>query len=90
MMNESATTERILTFVRSTFASRLRQAGELEPSSPLFSNRLVDSMGIVELLSFLEHECKVSINTTIEELMELDTAANLARLIAELQRAQRR
>jgi len=85
---ERTTAQRILEFVQSVFAVRLRDRAALECSSPLFSSGLIDSMGAVELLAFIEQEFCVSINLTNEELNGLDTAEGLAGHVASLQSAQ--
>ena len=83
------TTGVLLAFVQRTFASRLRPGEMLSPSSPLFSSQLIDSIGIVELLAFIEQRFGVGLDLTIEELRRLDTAANLAAYIEPLRRVER-
>lgn len=80
------TAQRILQFIQQTFPRRLTPGRALEPSTPLFSSQVIDSMGLVELLVFVERELGVSLDATIEELTTLDTAANLASHIDRLQR----
>lgn len=67
----------LLEFVRSTFARRSK-GQPIEATTPLFSSGLVDSMGMVEFLSFIEQECGVSWDPTVEELTQLDTIERLA------------
>jgi len=82
-----AQTDRLLAFVTQTFAGRIRQRGlALEPSTPLFSNGLIDSMGLIELLAFAEREFRVSLDATVTELTALDTADALIRHIRTLPR----
>ena len=81
-------TGRILEFVGKTFGHRLGSGQALSSSSPLFSSQIVDSMGLIELLAFLEREFGVSIDATVDELTKLDTASNLAEEIERLQRVR--
>ncbi len=84
------TSDRILAFVQETFRNRLDPEQGLSSSTPLFSSQLIDSMGLIELLAFLEKEFGVSLEATVDELTKLDTAANLAREIERLQQARER
>ena len=79
-------TARLVQFVRTAFGSRVDSPDQLGPASPLFSNQLVDSMGVIELLAFIEREFRVSLTVTMDELAKLDTAANLAQRITQAQR----
>lgn len=83
MANPSA--QRILEFIQKTFANQAAPGEALTPSTPLVSSQLIDSMGVVELLVFLERECGVPVNMTMEELRTLDTAERLARHLEQLQ-----
>lgn len=85
-----AITERLLDFIRATFPNRLTRGEQLQPSTPLFSSQLIDSMGLVELLVFVDREFGVTLQATMDELMELNTASNLSQHIAELQREPHR
>ena len=73
--------ERILEFVRTISSRRSGVGAPLTPASPLFSSQLVDSMGSIELLAFVEREFGVTMNLPVEELIELDTASGLAERI---------
>lgn len=84
------TSDRILAFVQETFRNRLDPGQGLSSSTPLFSSQLIDSMGLIELLAFLEKEFGVSMDATVDELTKLDTAANLAHEIERLQQARER
>ncbi len=81
---------RILRFVEDTFPSRGTIPRPLQPDSPLFSSRIIDSMGLVELLVFLEQAFGVTLDDSLDELTTLDTAAQLARHVEQHQRTQRR
>ncbi len=73
--------EQLLTFARQAFGDRVGPDVRFEPSTPLFSSQLVDSMGTVELLAFVERTFGMSLNLTIDELVKLDTIERLAREI---------
>ena len=84
------TAQRVLRLVQQTLPSSVKLARPLEPSTPLFSSRLFDSMGMIELLIFLEREFDVSLDLTTEELVKLDTAEHLAERIDRLTQARPR
>ena len=79
---------RLMQFVAATFANRFTAGEPLAPTTPLFSTQVIDSMGLIELLAFIEREFEVSWDATLEELMRLDTPAQLAREIAARRQAQ--
>ena len=82
--------QRLIDFVRSSFSGRLK-AGETPTSStPLFSSRLVDSMGLIELIAFIEREFHVILTDTMEELTALDTIGRLASEIERLKQTRQR
>ena len=73
---------RLLEFVQSTFGRRSK-GKPIEPTTPLFSTQIIDSMGMVELLSFVEQACGISWDPTVEELTELDTVERIADALAK-------
>ena len=79
------TTDCILDFVRITFRTHQNPAS-LGPSSPLFSNGRIDSLGLVELLAFIQQEFGVSLDFSVGEFKKLDTAANLAARIDQIKK----
>ena len=83
-----AVADRLLEYLGTLCAFRLKRGETLQPSTPLFSSRLIDSMGVVELLAFAEREFGVILNVTLEELTEMDTAARLAERIEQLRQVQ--
>ena len=87
-MPSSQTTDRIMDFVRKTFCPR-QDPASLGPSSALFSNGRIDSLGLVELLAFIQQEFGVSLDSSVGELKKLDTAANLAAHIDQLKEGQK-
>ena len=59
----------------------LEGRAKLERSTPLFSARRLDSVALVELLSYVEEEFGVKIKASEMRPENLDTVAALARLI---------
>ena len=83
-----AVADRLLEHLRTLCALRLKPDETLQPFTPLFSSRLIDSMGVVELLAFVEREFGVILNVTLGELTEMDTAAHLSQRIEQLRQAR--
>ena len=83
-----AVADRLLEHLRALCAVRLKRDETLQPFTPLFSSRLIDSMGVVELLAFAEREFGVILNVTLEELTEMDTAARLVERIEQLRQVR--
>jgi acyl carrier protein len=78
----ASVSERLLQFVRQTFAGRVPADAQPGPTSPLFSSQVIDSMGVVELLAFIERAFGVSLDLTMDDLSRLDTVERLAAAIA--------
>ena len=81
-MPSSPTTDRLVEFIRKTFARQNPAA--VEPTSPLFSSGRIDSLGLVELLAFIQQEFHVSLDSSVDDMKQLDTAANVAAHIDQL------
>jgi acyl carrier protein len=71
---------RLLRFLSAAFGSRAR--GPIRASTPLFSAQVVDSMGVIELLAFIQREFGLAWDVTVPELVQHDTVAALAEAIA--------
>ena len=84
----SNTAEQLLHCVRELIGSRAAPTPSLEPTTPLFSSGLIDSMGWVELLAFIERDLGVNLTATFDQLTVWDTAAALAAEI-DRRRAER-
>lgn len=80
--------QRLMQFVETTFSNRLSAGEPLTLATPLFSTQLIDSMGMIELLAFIERAFGVSWDATLEELTQLDTPMRLAQEIAKRRPAQ--
>lgn len=67
----------------STFITgRFKPAGRLAHDAPLFSSGLVDSFGVLELITFLEDTFNVQIDPAVHDLAEFDTVDRIADLVA--------
>lgn len=80
--------QRLIAFIQKTFGTRLGKDETVGLSTPLFSSRLVDSMGMIELLVFLERELGVTLELTMEEAARLDTVERFVQRIEQLQRSR--
>jgi acyl carrier protein len=56
----------------------------LTVDTPLFSTGVVDSFGVLELISFLEETFGIEIDTGRHDLLEFDTIASITSLVAAL------
>ena len=83
-------TDRLLGFLGPICRSRMTRGGALRASTPLFSTRLVDSMGLVELLACVEREFGVVLDVTLDELAGMDTVEQLSQRIEQLQHVRPR
>ena len=74
----------ILAFLDRRFRASL--AGRrVDPDTPLFSTGIVDSFGVLELIAFLEETFGVDIDPGQYDLVDFDTVAKVATLVATLQ-----
>ena len=64
---------------------RLLPAGTPVPGDddPLFSNGLIDSFGVLELIAFLEEEYGISIDTAKHHITDFDTLRKVAQVVAQ-------
>lgn len=76
-MHEKMTEQRLKKFIMQRFP--LARRYELGVSDPLLENGVVDSLGVLDLVSFMEQEFSISI--TDEELIP-ENFHTIARLIA--------
>ena len=83
-------TDRLLEFLGPVCRARMKRGEALHASTPLFSSRLVDSMGLVELLACVEREFGVVLDVTLDELAGMDTAEQLSQRIEQLRHARPR
>ena len=54
------------------------------PDEALFSNGTIDSLGVLELIAFLEKQFHVIIDTQEHELTEFDTVGRIVHLVETL------
>ena len=50
---------------------------------PIFSSGVVDSFGVVQLVSYIYEQYQVDIDPTTVDIKEMDTAAGIAQLIRQ-------
>lgn len=65
------THDRVAGFIRSRFHTAIR--GDLKPGDPLFSSGIVDSFGVLELMTFLEDTFRITIDPARHDLTDFDT-----------------
>ena len=75
--------EKILEFVRGQFKASMGSR-PIGPDTALFSTGIVDSFGVLELIAFLEDTFGVDIDPARHELLEFDTASEIAALVQRL------
>ncbi len=75
--------EIVCQFIRENFATQIALQA-ITDESPLFSNGIIDSFGVLELIAFLEEKFQVNIDTSQRELSEFDTIAKIDHLITQL------
>ncbi len=52
--------------------------------TPLFSQGRIDSLGVLEMIMFLEENFQIEIDTMKHELMEFDTVTSISKLVNSL------
>jgi acyl carrier protein len=62
--------------------ARFTPAGQLAHDAPLFSSGLVDSFGVLEVITFLEDTFNIQIDPAVHDLVEFDTVNRIADLVA--------
>lgn len=70
-------------FIQNTFRAQVALT-PVEDDTPLFSSGIIDSFGVLELISFLEDTFKIEIDTTRYDLSAFDTVRKIAALVAKL------
>lgn len=76
----------IESFIRSRYPAAAARA--LGAHTPLFSSGLLDSFGVLELMTFLEDTFAVMIDPAQCELATFDTIAKMCALVVRLQTEQ--
>ena len=77
--------EEVRQFIQNTFRAQVALT-PVEDDTPLFSSGIIDSFGVLELISFLEDTFKIDIDTTQYDLRSFDTVRKIAALVAKLRR----
>jgi acyl carrier protein len=60
---------------------------ELTFDEPLFTSGAIDSLGVLELIAFLEREFGIVIDTQSHELIEFNTVHSVASLVDKLSKS---
>jgi acyl carrier protein len=58
---------------------------ELTADTPLFSTGMIDSFGVLELITFLEDTYHIAIDTARHEIREFDSIAKIMGLVQRIQ-----
>ncbi|MBI2094015.1 MAG: acyl carrier protein [Candidatus Omnitrophica bacterium] len=74
-------TESLLKFIQQLRGPDPSHQGPLTLQTPVFTEGSVDSMGLIELLAFVEREFGVVLDLRMEELRQLGTVEALAKVI---------
>ena len=74
------TKQRIRTFIQDDL-NKGRDKGELSDDYPLIENGVIDSLGIFEMVQFLEREMGVSVEDEDLLLENFGTISDIARLV---------
>jgi len=74
--------EAIVTFIGDRYLTPLSPA--LENETPLFSEGMIDSFGVLELIAFLEDRFHIQIDTSQHEIREFDSLTKIMDLVRTL------
>ena len=77
--------EELRRFIHQTFRAQVALT-PVEDDTPLFSGGIIDSFGVLELISFLEDTFEIEIDTTQYDISAFDTVRKIAALVAKLRR----
>lgn len=77
----SPVTDIIISFINDNFILG-RSKKKLSLDEPLFDNRIIDSLGILELIMFLEDKYSIKIEDELLIPENLDTVINIVNLLS--------
>ena len=80
----SDTEARIRAFIETKFRPQA-SVPAFDRDTPLFSSGIVDSFGVLELISFLEDAFKIDLDPSQHDIEEFDTVAKTLALVTALQ-----
>ena len=80
-MNERDIVARTRAFIQTSFL-QMRPGFPIGDSDPLFANGIIDSMGALELLAFLEREFGIVVADDESTEQNIGTLADIARFVA--------
>ena len=74
--------ETIAAYIKDHFLTPI--SPELSEDTPLFSGGLIDSFGVLELITFLEDTFEISIDTAKHEIREFDSIVKITQLVQSI------
>ncbi len=77
--------EEVRQFIQKAFRAQVALT-PVEDDTPLFSSGIIDSFGVLELISFLDDTFEIEIDTTQYDLRAFDTVCKIGALVAKLRR----
>ncbi len=69
--------------IRRYISEELAPGSVIDDDTPLITSEIVDSMGVLTLIGFLEEEFGVEINADDVDLSHFENVAGIARLVEE-------
>jgi len=83
----SAIQEKIAGFIRENFLMYQEEGGTLDPDASFLEEGIIDSTGVLEIVSFVEETFRIKVED--EELVpeNLDSVARLARFVERKRRS---
>ena len=69
--------------IRRYISEELAPGSVIDDNTPLITSEIVDSMGVLTLIGFLEEEFGVEINADDVDLSHFENVAGIARLVEE-------
>ena len=69
--------------IRSYISEELAPGSEIDDDTSLITSEIIDSMGVLTLIGFLEEEFGVEINADDVDLTHFENVAGIARLVED-------
>ena len=80
-MNRQQIEERLLKHIQETYMNRVAEGVSLSTDTHLFREGIVDSIGVLMLVQFLEEQFKLAIQPDEMVLEHFDSIASMAELV---------
>lgn len=84
-MSNSEARELVTGFLQTRFHAAIQ--GRLRPDEPLLSAGIIDSFGVLELITFLEDTFRITIDPAQHQLIEFDTIDGIVGLVERSRRS---